>query len=99
MQPIERFKKTNTEGNIWMYILSLARDGEVKNDDVQHLVFEKFGFLPNNLLVRRVIFRLKQQGFASNERNQGKPAYRATKAGLGQLDQMRAFCQQLLDKI
>jgi len=99
MTPIERYKQTNSEGNLWIYILSLAKDREVANSDVAHMVFEKFGFLPGGFNVSRVIFRLRQQGFASEEKNRGKKAFRTTKEGLRQLEMMKEFCQNLLQKI
>jgi len=99
MLPIERFKKTNTEGNLWIYILSLGKDREVISEDVPRMVFEKFGFLPGDFLTMRVLFRLKQQGFASEEKNKGKKAYKTTQSGKQQLDLMTAFCQNLLQHI
>lgn len=99
MQPIERFKKTNTEGNLWIYILSLGKGQEICNKDMPPMIFEKFGFLPGGFLTKRVLMRLKQQGMASNERFKGNKAYKTTQKGAEQLEAMRAFCQSLLDKI
>lgn len=98
MLPIERYKKTNTEGNLWIYILSIAKDQEIANEDVPKLVFEKFGFLPGGFLTMRVLMRLKQQGLASEEKLKGKKAYKITQKGRDQLESMREFCQMLLDK-
>ncbi len=44
MAPFERFKKLNTEGNLWIYILVLGKEKEVPNDEVSRLIFEKFEF-------------------------------------------------------
>ncbi len=99
MLPFERFKKTNTEGNLWVYLLTLAKGQEVPNEDAPRLVFERFGFLPGSFLTARVLMRLKQQGMASDERFKGKRAYKTTRTGLEQLESMRAFCQALLEKV
>lgn len=99
MLPFERFQKSNREGNLWVYLLSLAKNGEIINEDARRLIFEKFGFLPGKFLVSRVLYRLKQQGFVSDERNKGKKAYKITPQGLEELEKMRAFCQVLIDKI
>ena len=99
MLPIERFKKTNTENNLWIYILSLGKRQEICNSDVSPMIFEKFGFLPGRFLTARVLMRLKQQGMASDERFKGKKAYKTTQTGAEQLERMRSFCQSLLEKI
>jgi DNA-binding PadR family transcriptional regulator len=100
MQPIERFKKTATEGNLWIYILTLAKDREVTQDSVASGIFEKFGFLPNTMMVSLVLMRLKRQGMVTNERNAGKKAYKTTERGREELRRAREFfCQLLIEKI
>lgn len=99
MSPIERYKKTNTEGNLWIYILSLGQTQEIANEEVPRLVFEKFAFLPSDFTTMRVLFRLRQQGYVSEEKNKGKKAYKATQKGKEQLELMRVFCQNLLQQI
>ena len=99
MTPIDRFKKTNTEGNLWIYILSLGRGQEVVSDQAPGLIFEKFGFLPNGLTCGAVLFRLKRSGYISSERFSGKKAYKTTQKGLDELQKMKEFCQLLIEKI
>ena len=99
MLPIERYKKMNTEGNLWIYILSLGLGQEVKNEEIPRQVFEKFAFLPSDFLTMRVLFRLRQQGLVSEEKNQGKKAYKTTQKGRAQLEAMRIFCQNLLQQV
>jgi hypothetical protein len=53
MEPFERFKKLNTEGNLWIYVLSLGKE-VICDDEVGKLIFEKFGFLPGNILLKSV---------------------------------------------
>jgi DNA-binding PadR family transcriptional regulator len=99
MEPFERFKKLNTEGNLWIYILSLGKEREVPNDEVGRLIFENFGFLPGNFLIRRVLFRLRRQEYISSEKFMGKRAFKTTKKGREELEKMKKFCQELLEKI
>lgn len=99
MEPFERFKKLNTEGNLWIYILTLGKEQEIPNDEVNRLIFEKFGFLPGNFLMRRVLYRLKNQGYISSERFMGKRAFKTTEKGIAELEKMKKFCQELLEKI
>ena len=99
MLPFQRFKKLNTEGNLWIYILILGKEEEICDEDVRRLIFEKFGFLPGNLLASRVLYRLRRQGYIKTERYKGKKAYSTTKNGEEELEKMKSFCQDLLEKI
>ena len=99
MEPFKRFKKSNTEKNLWIYILSLGKEKEIPNDEVRKLIFENFSFLPGNLLVKRVLFRLKQEGYLKKEKYKGKSAFLTTNKGVAELEKMKKFCQELLEKI
>jgi len=99
MLPFERFQKLNTEGNLWIYVLALSKDEEIPDDEVGRLIFEKFGFLPGNILLKSVLYRLRRQGYIKTERYKGKRAYSSTEEGRKELEKMRNFCQELLQKI
>ena len=99
MEPIKRFNSSVTESNLWIYILSLAKEEEVQEKEVARLIFEKFGFLPNSLMLQTVIFRLKKDGYASKEKFKGEKAYKITEKGLKELDKVKDICQALLQKI
>jgi DNA-binding PadR family transcriptional regulator len=99
MKPFERFKAANTEGNLWIYIVSLAKNEEVCDDEVRKIIFEKFGFLPGEFLTKTVLHRLRNQGYIETDRRKGKRSYKATSKGLAELERMRGFHQDLLQKI
>jgi DNA-binding PadR family transcriptional regulator len=99
MEPIQRFNSSIQEGNLWIYVLSLAKEQEVQKKDIAGLIFEKFGFLPNNLMVRTVLFRLENDGYASREKLKGEKAYKITEKGLKELEKAKTACQDLLQKI
>jgi len=99
MSPFERFKKTNTEGNLWIYILSLGKEGEVIDEELGKIIFEKFGFLPDGILLSTVLYRLRRQGFIRTEKLKGKKAYSTTEAGKKELEKMMEFSADILQKI
>jgi len=99
MEPFERFKKTNTEGNLWIYILSIGKEREIADNEVRRLIFEKFGFLPGKILTPRVLYRLQRQGYIKKEKYKGKRAFRTTEKGITELEKMKTFCQELIEKI
>ena len=99
MEPFERFKIANTEGNLWVYILSLAKEQVIYDHESRRLVFEKFGFLPNDLMLQTVLYRLRRQGYISSERYKGRKAFKTTGKGMEELEKMRRFNQELLQKL
>ncbi|UZE92986.1 MAG: PadR family transcriptional regulator [Candidatus Nealsonbacteria bacterium] len=99
MLPFERFKKSNTENNLWIYILTLGKEKEITNEEIRSLIFEKFGFLPGKLLTKRVLYLLRTQGYIKKERFKGKPAFSTTKKGIRELEKMKSFSQELLEKL
>ncbi len=99
MEPFQRFKKSNTEGNLWIYVLSLAKETEICDEDVSRLIFEKFGFLPSGLLVKRVLFLLRRGEYIKTEKYQGKKAYSTTEKGIAELESTKEFYQDLLQKV
>lgn len=99
MEPIKRFIDSVTNGNLWTFILSLAKENEVQEREVSKLIFEKFGFLPNEFMVKSVLFRLKKDGYASKERFQSQNAYKITEKGLKELEAMKNYSANLIQKL
>ncbi|MFZ3054494.1 MAG: hypothetical protein WA091_00725 [Minisyncoccales bacterium] len=99
MEPIKRFISSVTEGNLWTYVLSLGKEKEVQEGEVSRLIFEKFGFLPNDLMVKSVLFRLKNDGYVSREKLASKKAFKITEKGLKELEAMKSFCSNLIQKL
>ena len=99
MTPFNRFKQLMTEGNLWIYLLSLGKDKEVIIDETQRLIFEKYGFLGGKLLISRVIFSLAKEGYIAKTKFQSQSAYKTTPKGLEELSKMARFFQEMASKI
>jgi len=97
MTPFERFKKLNTEGNLWIYVLSLGKE-VICDDEVGKLIFERFGFLPGNILLKSVLYRLRRQGYIQTEKYKGKKAFKTTEKGMKELETMRNFLSGIVAK-
>jgi DNA-binding PadR family transcriptional regulator len=98
MEPFERFKKLATHGNLWIWVLNLAKE-EVLEDEVLKLIFEKYEFLPSNLLLKTVIFKLKNSGYIEVKKYKGKKALKITEKGKEELEKVESFLKDLLAKI
>jgi len=99
MEPLNRFLSTITEGNLWIYVLSLGLERETQDREVSGLVFDKFGFLPNELLIKTVLFRLRTQGYSRNEKYKGEKAFITSEKGKEELRRMKKFTEELLQKL
>jgi DNA-binding PadR family transcriptional regulator len=99
MEPNKRLINAITEGNLWIYILSLGKEGEVQERELPRLIFERFGFLPSQLILKTVLFRLKGDKYISKEKLAGEPAYKTTEKGMKELEAMRSYCSNLLQKL
>ncbi|MFA5742662.1 MAG: hypothetical protein WC921_01530 [Candidatus Paceibacterota bacterium] len=100
--PIERFEKSITEDNLWIYVLSLALKEEICDQDVPRLIFEKFGFLPSKFTAARVIKNLKEGEYIRADKRQGKKSYIAEEKGKEELEKMKIFVKrtnEILKKI
>ncbi len=100
--PIERFEKSITEDNLWIYVLSLALREEICEQDVPRLVFEKFGFLPSKFTAARVLKHLKEGEYIRADKRQGKKSYIAAEKGKAELEKMKTFVKntnKALEKI
>lgn len=98
MQPLERLKASTTSGNLWIYILLLGKDQEVISDKLPEVIYEKFGFLPNSVMTMAVLFRLKTEGFVTQERFQSQSAYKTTTKGLEELVKAKEYTTGLLER-
>ena len=99
MEPLNRFISTVSEGNLWIYILSLGSEKEIQEKEVSGLIFDKFGFLPNELLIKTVLFRLKSQGYIKKEKYKGERAFSSTDKGKEELRKMKKYSEDLLQKL
>lgn len=99
MLPFDRFKQFNTVDNLWIYILTLANKQPLIDNEIDGLIFEKFGFLPGKFTLMRVLYSLEINKFIQTEKQKGRMAYRTTKKGTDELKKMKYFCQELLKKI
>jgi predicted transcriptional regulator len=50
-------------------------------------------------MVKSVLFRLKNDGYASREKNAGKKAYKTTEKGLKELEAMKSYASNLIQKL
>jgi DNA-binding PadR family transcriptional regulator len=99
MLPFQRFKNTITNGNIWIYVLALAKENPLPKRKTESLIFEKFGFLPGKIITQVVLRKLENGGYLKSKKFHGEKSYVITNKGIKELGEMKEFSQSLIRKI
>jgi len=99
MKPLQRLKEYNTKGNLWIYILSLLKEGKIHAWLLQSLIKERFGFQPGQITAYRVLYRLEKEGFVKSKMEKRRRIYQITKEGEKELELAKKFYKEILKKI
>ena len=98
--PSERFEKSMTRDNLWLYILTLLKKGELYPYEFRKAVKERFGFSPGNVTAYIVLKKLRSGGYVKVVRkNRGKGPertfYKITEKGIAELGKAKAIYKKL----
>jgi len=99
MLPIERFFKSNTIENLWIYILSLLKEKELYGWEIPKLIEKNFNFKPGKITPYRVLYRLEKAGFVKSKMRERRRTYQITEKGKEELEKAKDFYQQIFKKI
>jgi DNA-binding PadR family transcriptional regulator len=95
-KPIRRLKNLLTNGNLWLYLLSLIqREGELYAYALDERIEKEFLFRPNKIMVYVVLYKLESEGLISSEFKERRKYYRLTKDGAKTLDSAREYFRLL----
>lgn len=98
MLPLQRLKKLNTTGNLWLYILALLDKQPRYGWEIPTLIEQIFGFRPGKITPYRVFYRLETDGFVKSKMENRRRIYEITKIGKNELENARIFYRDLLKK-
>ncbi|MEM2910311.1 MAG: PadR family transcriptional regulator [Nitrososphaerota archaeon] len=97
----QRFVRKLTRENLWIYILSLLRDGPLYGYEVERTIKNRFGFKPGKVTCYVVLYMLRKEGFIAISQklpsDVGPPRryYRITKKGEELLEKAKEFLDNL----
>ena len=99
MLPLERLQKSNTKENLWIYILSLLKKGELYGWEVRSVIEKKFNFRPGLITPYRVLYRLEKDGFVKSKIVERRRIYQITEKGKKELGKAKNFYREIISKI
>ena len=99
MTPYERFIKTNTKENLWIYILIILKRSPHYAWDMYSVIEKEFGFKPGSITPYRVLYRLEEQKYVESEKINIKRIYKITALGEKELEKAKDVYLQIAKKI
>ncbi len=96
MLPLERLQRSNTKENLWLYILSLLKEGKIYGWEIPKIIEKKFNFKPGRITPYRVLYRLESDGFVKSELRERRRIYKITQRGLKELEKAKKIYKTIL---
>ena len=98
--PSERFRKSITNDNLWIYILTLLKKEKLYGYEINEKIKKKFGFSPGNITAYIVLKRLQIDGYIKviEKKKSGGPERRyfeITKKGRKELEKAKKFYREI----
>jgi PadR family transcriptional regulator PadR len=98
--PSQRFERSVTKDNLWIYILSLLKKREMYPYELKKSIESDFGFSPGNVTAYIVLKKLKAGGYVKTMRkDRGKGPERTffmiTQKGMGELEKAREIIKKV----
>ncbi len=78
---IKRLKEKTGIEILWIYILALLKKESCHPYLLRKKISEEFNFLPGNVTVYVVMYKLKSRGYVNSKKNKNKVIYSITKKG------------------
>jgi PadR family transcriptional regulator PadR len=66
--PFERFKKSITKDNLWIYILGLLRKTNLYPYEIREKIIKEFGFEPGKVTAYIVLKKLEMGGYVKKSK-------------------------------
>ena len=96
---IKRLKDKTGIEILWVYILALLKKKPSHSYLLRKQIEKEFGFLPGEVTVYVVLYKLKSRGYVSSKRNENKVVYSITKKGNESLNEAEKILKERHKKI
>jgi DNA-binding PadR family transcriptional regulator len=101
--PLDRLKNKTTTECLWLYILSLMKQGPLYAYEVRERIRKQFGFKIGQVTAYMVLYKLERKGYVKTnwrmEENRQRKYYTITKKGETLLKEGKKYLEELADKL
>ncbi len=95
VKPYRRLKETITNGNLWLYVLSvLKKEKKAYGYVLDDKIFSYFGFKPNKIMLYIVIYKLEREGLLNSHYEERRKYYAITEKGKQALEKGIALLKE-----
>jgi DNA-binding PadR family transcriptional regulator len=98
--PFERFEKSLSKDNLWIYILTLLKKENLYPYQTNKKIEKNFGFKPGSVTAYVVINKLKAGGYitiekTAKDKGPEKTYYKITEKGKKELEKAKRFYKEI----
>ena len=93
---IERLKRKLGIELLWIYLLSMLKNEPSHAYVLRKQIEEKFGFLPGNVSVYVVLYKLEKRGFGKAKKEGNRTVYSITPSGKSLLKEAKKELENTL---
>ena len=79
---IKRLKQKTGIDILWIYVLSLLKKQSCHPYLLRKKISDEFNFLPGNVTVYVVLYKLKSRGYVNSRKQENKTVYSVSKKGI-----------------
>ena len=95
-KPFLRLQNLLTQGNLWLYILSIIRRGKKAYAyGLPERMEREYGFRPNQVMIYVVLYKLEGEGLINSSMEERRKYYRLTDKGRGALQSGKKYLASL----
>lgn len=99
-KPMQRLRNALTFGNLWLYILSLAKNRKkIYAYNLPERLEKQFSFKPSRVMIYIVLYKLEAEGIISSEFEERRKYYHLTEKGKKTLGHAKEYLSLLAERL
>lgn len=98
-KPMDRLYNSLTISNLWLSVLSLAKQKPIYAYTLPQIIEKEFGFKPSRLLVYLVLYKLESDKYLTSKEESKRKYYSITDSGISLLKEAKNLFKQRIKEI
>ncbi len=98
-RPVLRLERTLTQGNLWLYVLSLLKNRDTYAYVTREQIEKKFGWKPGLIMSYVVLYKLESEGLITSKFKGRRKYYALTAKGRATLNEGKKLIVRIAKKL